>query len=71
MRSNTKQSREARINDLSCPVLDGMALDDIYPSNLETWMVRDILESVYSPNELRDVDQSMLEDIVDFIKKNY
>ncbi|MBR0116444.1 MAG: hypothetical protein IJM04_04100 [Prevotella sp.] len=48
-----------------------MAANDIYPSNLETWMVRDILESVCSPSEIRDIDQAMLEDIVDFIKKNY
>lgn len=71
MNSKNKQSREARINELSCPVLDGMAANDIYPSNLETWMVRDILESVCSPSEIRDIDQAMLEDIVDFIKKNY
>lgn len=69
--SKRKESRGELIEKYADYVLDAMAANDIYVDTLQTYQVGDVLEMHLSPEQLKDVDEKMCEEIVDFIKKNY
>ncbi len=66
-----KESRSELVEKYAGYVLDALAANDLYVETLETWQVRDVLELHLSAVRLKDVDEKMREEIVDYIKKNY
>ena len=69
---NSKKDRSERIQELACLVLDAMMFEDNSPSQLQVYMIKDILDMERNAvDDFHDVDDAIMEEVRQFIVGNY